>query len=86
MKVGTDTSKLVSEETSLTPTYQSSGNERNLGSGTFIGTINDTTVTGSEFGLLYENRHTTDSRTVTGNWKESGDWYALWSNPSYHTT
>ncbi len=86
VKVGTDTSKLVSEETSLTPTYQSSGNERNLGSGTFIGTINDTTVTGSEFGLLYENRHTTDSRTVTGNWKESGDWYALWSNPSYHTT
>ena len=29
---------------------------------------------------------TSETRTKTGDWKESGDWWAFWSNPKYHTT
>ena len=81
-------SKLKELESSTAATEVNKGGSRDLGSGTFIDVINDAEygkeLNSTEFGAVYENRVTSDIRTVTGNWKESGDWWALWSNPKYH--
>ena len=81
-------SKLKELESSTAATEVNKGGTRDLGSGTFIDVINDAEygkkLNGTEFGAVYENRVTSDTRTVTGNWKEGGDWWALWSNPKYH--
>ncbi|MER2138524.1 MAG: hypothetical protein ABS965_00145, partial [Succiniclasticum sp.] len=57
-----------------------------LGSGNFIDTINNASLNSTTFGAILENRVTSETRTKTGDWKESGDWWAFWSNPTYHTT
>ncbi len=81
-------SKLKELESSTEAKEVNKGGERSLGSGTFIDAINDAEyskkLNSTEFGAVYENRVTSDTRTVTGKWKEGGDWYALWSNPKYH--
>ena len=81
-------SKLKELESSTAATEVNDGGTRNLGSGTFIDVINDSEygkkLNSTEFGAVYENRVTSSTRTVTGSWKEGGDWWALWSNPKYH--
>ena len=81
-------SKLKELESSSEAKEINKGSTRNLGNGTFIDVINDTEygkkLNGKEFGAVYENRVTSSTRTVTGNWKESGNAWALWSNPKYH--
>ena len=81
-------SKLKELESSSEAKEVNKGGERSLGAGTFIDAINDAEygkkLNSTEFGAVYENRVTSDTRTVTGKWKEGGDWYALWSNPKYH--
>ena len=62
------------------------GTDRELGNGNFIDTVSNATINGTSFGAILENRVTDQTRTLTGSWKESGDWWALWSNPKYHTT
>jgi len=62
---------------------------KNLGEGNFVDVISGEANYGkelnsTEFGAVYENRVTSNTSTVTGSWKESGKWYALWMNPSYH--
>ena len=62
---------------------------KNLGQGNFVDVISGEASYGkelnsTEFGAVYENRVTSNTSTVTGSWKESGKWYALWMNPSYH--
>ncbi len=77
-----NTSKLEELEVSSNQTFQSDNEQRSLLEGTFIQQGTSTYV----FDLSYQNRVTDSDRTVTGSWKEGGDWYALWSNPVYHTT
>ena len=81
-------SKLKELESSSEVKEMNKGATRDLGSGTFIDVINDAEygkkLNSTEFGAVYENRKTSDTRTVTGTWKESGDFWALWSNPKYH--
>ena len=92
--IGTDTNRLSSDEkeSNLTATPIVTDG-RKLGEGTFIDTISDgyqdsdgKKLVDTEFGSVLESNKTSTSREVTGNWKEGGKWYALWSNPKYHTT
>ena len=92
--IGTDTNRLSSDEkeSNLTETPIVTDG-RKLGEGTFIDTISDgyqdsdgKKLVDTEFGSVLESNKTSTSREVTGNWKEGGKWYALWSNPKYHTT
>ncbi|MBO5637708.1 MAG: hypothetical protein J5906_09360 [Acidaminococcaceae bacterium] len=93
VETGTDTSKLAQTEASTTPTETKTTDGHALGSGNFIDTISagytDSSgkkLVDTEFGAIMESNKTSESRTVTGNWKEGGKWWALWSNPKYHTT
>jgi len=65
-----------------------SGSTRDLSKGNFIDTINDAEygkkINSTDFGAIYENRVTNETRTVTGKWKESGHFYLFWSDPTYH--
>ena len=65
---------------------------RSLGNGTFVDTIsegyqdeNGTRLVDTEFGGILESNKTATSREVTDSYKEGGHWYALWSDPKYHT-
>ena len=82
--IGTDTSKLSENETISNRTYEKETGNRNLGTGNFIGVNQE--ISNSDFAMIAENVITENTRTVTGNWKEGGHWYALWSDPRYHTT
>ncbi len=93
VSTGTDTSKLAQTEASTTPTETKTTDGHALGSGNFIDTVSagytDSSgkkLVDTEFGAILESNKTSESRTVTGNWKEGGKWWALWSNPKYHTT
>ena len=93
LNIDTDTSSLTKYE--KTPVREKNEGKRELGQGEFIGEVSDAYKTmslfgtgkklnESEFGYVYENRVTSETRTVTRQWKESGNFYALWSNPKYH--
>ena len=93
LNIDTDTSSLSKYEKS--PVREKNEGKRELGSGEFIGEVSDAYKTlslfgtgkklnESEFGYVYENRVTSETRTVTAQWKEGGNWWALWSNPKYH--
>ena len=92
--IGTDTNKLSNDEKQSNLTEEPIITDgRKLGEGTFIDTISDgyqdsngNKLADTEFGSVLESNITSTSREVTGNWKEGGKWYALWSNPKYHTT
>ena len=87
-KTSSSQSKLKELENSSEVKEVNKGGERDLQRGTFIDVINDAEygkkINSAEFGAVYENRVTSDTRTVTGDWKEGGDWWALGSNPKYH--
>ncbi len=86
LKYGDNTSELAKLESSL-PSTTRPGTESELGKGDFIGAIdNKYGLNNNEFGAIFENNLTDNSRTVTGSGKESGDWWALWSNPTYWVT
>ncbi|MBQ9572745.1 MAG: leukotoxin LktA family filamentous adhesin [Acidaminococcaceae bacterium] len=84
-----DTSFLSQYEQS--PVREKKEGLRGLLPGEFIGEISDDYKTkngkqlnAEDFGYVYENRVTDETRTVTREWKEAGDWWAAWSNPKYH--
>ncbi len=88
-----DTDELANEENSSTLLEVSNPeNGRSLGNGTFVDTIsegyqdeNGTRLVDTEFGGILESNKTDTSREVTDSYKEGGHWYALWSDPKYHT-
>lgn len=88
-----DTDELANEENSSTLLEVSNPeNGRSLGNGTFVDTIsegyqdeNGTKLVDTEFGGILESNKTDTSREVTDSYKEGGHWYALWSDPKYHT-
>ena len=91
--IGKDENKLGEYENDSTLEEVQTKDGRSLGSGNFIDVIPDTyeddsgnKLITSTFGAILESNITSTSRTETGHWKESGDWYALWSNPKYYTT
>lgn len=88
-----DTDTLANEESESAlvepPTVS---DNRSLGNGTFVDTISDgyqdengTRLVDTEFGGILESNKTATSREVTDSYKEGGHWYALWSDPKYHT-
>ena len=91
LDIDTSENKLAEEEKRTTPTEKTEPG-RKLGSGTFVDAITSdisqygTEISNTPFGAILESQKTSESRTVTGEWKESGNWWALWSNPKYHTT
>ena len=83
-----DTTNELGKLESSMPSTPKPGTASKLGEGNFVGGALDAKygLNSSEFAAIFENVMTTNSRTVTGSGKESGDWWALWSNPTYWVT
>ena len=79
-----DTTNELGKLESSIPSTPKPGTASKLGEGNFVGGALDAKygLNNSEFAAIFENVMTTNSRTVTGSGKESGDWWALWSRPT----
>ena len=88
LQYGDSTSKLAAKENTTEATGTARpGTSHILTPGDFIGSLdNKYGINGAEFGAVMESVQTENSRTVTGSGKESGNWWALWSNPTYWVT
>lgn len=99
LDIGSDTDSSLAKYETSTPYEIRNNGTRQLGSGEFIdqisgdyykpsyysgGMLKNRKLKDSEFGSIYEDKVTSYTRTVTNQWKEGGDWWALGSNPKYH--
>ena len=99
LDIGSDTDSSLAKYETSTPYEIRNNGTRQLGSGEFIdqisgdyympsysggGMLKNKKLKDSEFGSVYENKVTSYTRTVTNQWKEGGDWWAVFSNPKYH--
>ena len=86
LEIGTGTSELAMYERAITSTPRTATSEA-IGTGAFVGALDARYgMNDVEFGAIFENKVTNNSRTVTGSGTESGHWYLFWSDPTYWVT